>query len=1003
MKKKFCRPAGIAIAFLLPAVYFPVHAQTRVLTGIVNDGTKPLSGVTVSQEDSGQATVTTSTGAFSLLVTGNHPVLVFRHPEYSERKITADGKSTFTVSLTEKVKSIEEVVLNAGYYNVKARESTGSIAKVTAKEIENQPVTNVLSAIQGRMAGVSITQSSGVPGGGFDVQIRGRNSLRNLVNSLTDGNMPLYIVDGVPWAVQLYSSYSGTLLPARSISPLNSINPNDIESIEVLKDADATAIYGSRGGNGVILITTKKGTDSPVRVTLNSAQSLSRVAGRLEMMDTPQYIAMRKQSYANMGVTVLPANAYDINGTWDTDRYTDWQNELIGGTAENLNVQLSVAGGSDKNSFSVSGGHQKQTSVFPGDQHYRLNTVAAAYSHRSPDRRWVLGVSANFSSSANSNLVTDFTNRALSLSPNAPPLYDIAGNLNWQNNTFNNPLAQLNASYLNEIKNFSQNLNLAFRPLKSVTLKLNAGVTLQDLEEYALTPHTVYSPNSPSGAGPATSSSSRGTSSVFSYLLEPQLSWDRKHGGHEWSVLTGFTFQENSSKNSALRGTGFASNALLQNIAAATTVTFSDFSDVRYRYAALFGRLNYQYLNRYILNMTARRDGSSRFGPSNRFASFGAVGAAWIISREDFFNGLPWLSLAKIRGSIGRTGSDAVGDYQFLDCYTLGQSSYNGIPALYPSRLYNPEYSWEKTDKLEAAADLAFWQDRLRLSAAWYRNRSSNQLIGIPLPATTGFTSVLANLAATVENSGLEMEIGAVPLQGEVWKWNLGFNITFPKNRLLAFPGLEGSTYANTYVVGESVYAVKLLDYQGIDPATGLYRFTDFNGDGKISVPDDAKAVRTLGPDYFGGLNSALSYRNFSFSFLLQFVKQKNWNFIRTMSTPGVMVNQPARFTNVWSPDNPDGVIMPYTPGNHAVTNTLTGHFKNSTAAVGDASFVRLKNIQFSYSIPLHSPLIREANLYVQGQNLWTWSDYFGLDPEFITAGYLPPLKTVALGFQLTF
>ncbi|TXF79623.1 SusC/RagA family TonB-linked outer membrane protein [Chryseobacterium sp.] len=993
----------IPIILLLSVLCSQAHAQTHTVSGTVTADGKPLSGVTVSEEGRDVAAVTGASGTYQLTVQGEQPVLLFRHPSFGERREEIGSQTVFDLSPDEKVSEIKEVVLNAGYYEVKAKESTGSISKVTAKDIENQPVTNVLSAVQGRMAGVNITQNSGVPGGGYDVQIRGRNSLRNMVNSLNDGNSPLYIVDGVPWAVQLSTTYSAGIIPVRSISPLNSINPNDIESIEVLKDADATAIYGSRGGNGVILITTKKGKSGPVRVTLNSSQSYSRATNRLQMMNTADYITMRRQAYANVGVTALPANAYDINGSWDTSRYTDWQKALTGETAEQLSVQLSVAGGSEKNSFSVSAGHQDQTSVFPGDQHYKVNTIAASYSHRSADRKFTLGLSNTFSAAVNNNLATDFTNRALSLSPNAPALYDAEGNLNWQNNTFNNPLAQLNASYLNEVKTLSQNLNVGYKPLTDITVKLNTGFTLQDLEEYSLIPNTAYSPASASGAGPASSSASRGTSAVFSYLLEPQVSWKKQYGNHSLEVLAGMTFQESRSKLSAMRGTGFASNALMQNIAAATNITLSDFSDTRYRYAAFFGRANWQYKERYILNLTARRDGSSRFGPSDRFADFGALGAAWILSEEPFLKEIPWLSLAKLRGSIGRTGSDAIGDFQYEDTYTLGSSSYNGIPGLYPSRLYNPGFSWEKTDKLEAAAELAFWKDRLQVTAAWYRNRSSNQLIGIPLPTTTGFTSILANLGATVENSGMEVEVAGTPLKGQDWKWSVGFNISMPRNRLLAFPGLEGSTYANTYVVGESIYAVKLLDYQGISPATGQYQFTDYNKDGKISTPDDAQALRTLGPEYFGGFQNSFTYRNLSFSFLLQFVKQENWNYIRTMSTPGVMVNQPTEFLNVWSATNPGGIIMPYTPGTNAVTNTLTANFKNSTAAVGDASFIRLKNFQLNYRIPVRTPVLREVSLYVQGQNLWTWTKYFGADPEFITSGFLPPLKTVSMGMQLTF
>lgn len=1003
MKKMFCRPAGITFAFLLSAAYCTVHAQTRTVTGTVNDGEKPLKGVVVTQEGSSELTSTTATGAFSLRITGENPVLVFRHPEYSERKITADSRSVYTVSLTEKVNTIQEVVLNAGYYNVKARESTGSIAKVTAKDIENQPVNNVLSAVQGRMAGVNIIQSGGTAGGGFDVQIRGRNSLRNLANSLIDGNTPLYIIDGVALSGQLTSTYSVGVIPLKNMNPLNSINPNEIESIEVLKDADATAIYGSSGGNGVVLITTKKGKAVPVKLTVNSSQSFSQVARKLKMMNTIDYLTMRKQAYSNFGITSLPADAYDINGVWDQNRYTDWQKELIGGTAENSAVQIGISGGSDKNSFSVSAGHTDQTSVFPGDHHYKVNTFSGHYNHRSADQRFTLGMSNAFTVTSNNNLNSDYTKSALNLAPNSPALYDANGNINWENSTWGNPLALLNSSYNSNIRQLYQNVSTSYKPWGDFTVKLNAGINFQELEEYAMMPHTVNNPAFVSGSSSAYSSSSRGTSSVFSYLLEPQIIWTRKFGNSEWNTIFGLTFQENRTKTSAMSGTGFASNALLHNIAAATTLSISPLTDNQYRYAAFFGRVNYQYKNRYILNLTARRDGSSRFGSNNQFANFGALGAAWIISRENFLKDNTWLSFAKLRGSLGRTGSDAIGDFQFTNTYSLSSQAYNNIPGLNPSRLYNPNFTWEKTDKAEAALELGLFNDRINLTAAWYRNRSSNQLVGIPLPATTGFTSIQGNLGATVENSGYEVELGTVNLQSENWKWSTGLNISVPKNKLLAFPGLEGSTYANTYVIGESIYAVKLFDYQGIDPLTGRYRFTDYNNDGKITSPADAQSIKTLGPQYFGGFHNEVSYKNFQFSFLLQFVKQENWNYYKYMNLPGTMNNQPEVFLNVWAPQNPNGVIMPYSDGSDEATVNSTISFLGSTATVGDASYLRLKNIQLNYNIPLRNKLITQASVYVQGQNLWTWTKYFGLDPEFVTTGFLPPLKTVSMGVQLTF
>ena len=294
-------------------------------------------------------------------------------------------------------------------------------------------------------------------------------------------------------------------------------------------------------------------------------------------------------------------------------------------------------------------------------------------------------------------------------------------------------------------------------------------------------------------------------------------------------------------------------------------------------------------------------------------------------------------------------------------------------------------------------------KNRLHFNGAFYRNRSSNQLVGIPLPAVTGFSSVQANLDATVENSGWELEASANPYKKGNWKWDTNFNISIPKSKLLSFPGLEGSTYANTYIVGEPTTIVKVFQYEGINPSTGQYTFTDFNSDGKISAPDDAKAIRDIGVKYFGGFQNQVTYKNISLSFLLQFVKQNSWNYYRSMTTPGNMNNQPAEFVNVWSSDNLDGVVMPYSPGSIAITNSLISNFRNSTAAISDASFVRLKNIQINYSIPSKGKFIREATIYVQGQNLLTWTNYIGLDPEFSVSGYLPPLKTISMGFQLNF
>ncbi|OPC66462.1 SusC/RagA family protein [Elizabethkingia bruuniana] len=905
-----------------------------------------------------------------------------------------------TARFDPKEKEIKEVVINAGYYNVKDKERTGSIAKVTAKEIENQPVSNVLSAVQGRVAGVSITQNSGVPGGGYDIQIRGKNSLRTTVLSGSDGNQPLYIIDGVPITGAMASYFSGTILPAANINPLNSINPNDIESIEVLKDADATAIYGSRGANGVVLVTTKKGKTGKIGVTINSSYGVSQALSNLKLLNTEQYLTIRRQAFQNDGITTYPVTAYDINGTWNQNRYTDWQKTLIGKTATSSNIQAAISGGSETTTFLLSLSRSEQTTVFPGDFSYTSNNISSNLNYHSRDNKFTLAASNLFSIQKNNQINNDFTIQSLQLVPNTPKIYNDDGTLNWENRTFVNPLAALVVTYKNENLQFLNNLNMSYEFLPGLSVKINGGINYQTLEELTLSPNTRLNPAN--GSTSARSSTYKKDHDRLSYVFEPQLNWSFKTGNHEIDALIGGTYQYEANKVFSILGTGFQSNAFMENVSAATTKTFMDDYRNIYKYAAVFGRINYQYKNRYILNVTGRRDGSSRFGPNNKFANFGAIGAAWIFSNEEFIKKLKWLSFGKLRASYGSTGSDNIGDYQYLDTYQVSSLVYDGITGLLPSRLFNPNYSWEKTLKLEAAIELGFFHNRLNISTAWYRNRSSSQLVGYQLPATTGFIFILANLPAIVENTGLEIEINAKPLTEGAFKWNTGFNMSFPRNKLISFPNLEGSTYSNKYVLGYPTSAIKMYQYEGIDQQTGLYKFTDFNGDGKITSPDDNKVVEKLGIQFFGGWNNQFQYKNWNFSFLIQFIKQRNLNYNNLLLIPGSMNNAPIEVLDVWSKDNPDGSYMPYTTGTNPQKNTLQSYFQNSTASVSDASFIRLKNVQIGYKIPLKTNFMQSVKVYFQGQNLLTWTNYFGIDPE-TGSNWLPPLRTFSFGIQLNF
>ncbi|WP_111959444.1 SusC/RagA family TonB-linked outer membrane protein [Chryseobacterium lathyri] len=898
--------------------------------------------------------------------------------------------------LASKETNIEEIVLNAGYYNVKDKERTGSIAKVSAKDIENQPVSNVLASVQGRMAGVSIVQNGGTPGGGYQVQIRGRNSLRTTTNSGMDGSQPLYVVDGVPVGNEMTSVFGGASIPLGSINPLNSINPNDIESIEVLKDADATSIYGSRGANGVILITTKKGRTGKLSLNFNTNYGISNVISNLKMMNTEQYLNMRQQAFSNSGITNYPATAYDVNGTWDKNRYTDWKKTLIGNTADFSNVLISLTGGSEQTNFLVSLGHNEQTTVFDHNFRYKTNNITSSLFHKSTDNKFQLSVNNMFSSQKNNVLNGDITGQVYILPPNAPALYKEDGSLNWENNTFNNPVAAYNGTYSYENLQFLTNIATRYELFPSFNVKLNAGINYQAFEEWALKPNTVNNPAYISGQSSAYSTASKSNQDRLSVILEPQLNWHYKNERHELDILVGASYQQETNKLGSMRGTGFESNVFIKNIAAAQTKTINDQVTSEYKYAAVFGRLNYQFDKKYILNITGRRDGSSRFGPNNRFANFAAVGAAWIFSKEDFLKDSKWLSFGKIRGSYGSTGSDNIGDYQFYDTYTVSSLIYNGVTGLIPSRLYNPDFSWEKTRKLEIALELAFLQNKINLTSAWYSNRSSNQLVGYQLPAVTGFPSVLANLNATVQNEGLEFELSARPLSTNQLTWETAFNISFPKNKLLSFPGLEGSTYSNQFIIGQPTSMVKLYNLEGIDPQTGQYKFTDYNGDGKVTSADDRQVVGDLSMKFFGGWNNTFRYKNWDVSFLFQFVSQKSRNYNYVIPSPGIINNLPIQALDVWSPSNPNGLYMPY----KSSANPQHSLFQSSTASYSDASFIRLKNIELGYKLPLKEGLFKEVKIYIQGQNLVTWTKYFGIDPELGSGSFLPPLRTFSFGIQ---
>lgn len=976
---------------------FSLFAQTPSIevTGQITDGTSPIPGATVLIKGEQRGTVSDFNGHYKITAQPTD-TLAISYIGYATVEEPVSNRTSINIQMKEDATTLREVVINAGYYSTTDRERTGSIAQVTAKDIEKQPVTNPLAAMQGRMAGVAISQTTGAPGGGFDIQIRGVNSLR------AAGNDPLYIVDGVPFSSQSLGDIqtSGGIFAGVS-SPLNSINSADIESIEVLKDADATAIYGSKGANGVVLIKTKRGKEGKTRVSINSYSGIGNVTRTMNMMNTQQYLAMRREAFENDGITVLPPNAYDVNGTWDENRYTDWQKELIGGTAYFNNLQAGLSGGSAGTQYLLSGTYRRETTVFPGEDAYDKIAIHSNVTHRSHDDRFNLSLSVNYAFDKNSIMANDLTSQAYRLVPNAPALYDENGELNWEGGTFENPLAASNGRYQNLTANLIANSVIAYKVLPNLELKTNLGYSDTRLKESRTLPSSIYNPVY--GVTPASAILMLNHGDRSSWIVEPQLNWTRPWGDHKLDVLLGTTFQSQKSNRLSQMGMGFASDHLTHSLGAASTVQVTGDQMTEYNYQAVFGRINYNFAGKYILNLTGRRDGSSRFGPGNRFANFGALGAAWLFTNEQWMQGqASWLSFGKLRGSYGTTGSDQIGDYQFMDTYFNSGNLYNGVTGLQPTRLFNPNFGWETNKKLEFAAELGFVQDRVFLTAAWYQNRSSNQLVGIPLPATTGFSSVQANLDAVIQNTGFETELRTVNIRNTNFSWVTTFNSTVPKNKLLRFEGLEGSTYANAYEIGESVNILKLYSYVGIDPETGTYLFEDFDGDGQISSTD-RQHIQDLSQKWFGGLGNQISYKNWGLDFLFQFVKQEGRNYLSLIGIPGAMLNMPVAATNHWPANTIDPEIQSYTTGANGAALNAYFRYRDSNAAFSDASFIRLKNINLSYKLPAEGFKNISGTVYLQGQNLLTFTKYRGADPENQSFSYLPPLRQWALGLQLNF
>jgi TonB-linked SusC/RagA family outer membrane protein len=991
------------------------------VTGRVTDTDgNPLEGATVKVKGTTIITSTNASGSFVLKNVDENSVLEISFVGYENLNVLVNNRKSIAVSLKVDIPSLNEVVINKGYYTETRRFSTSNVSKITSKDIEKQPVQNPLLTLQGRVPGVTIVQNTGVAGGGVTIRIQGINSIGGILDNST-GNDPLFVIDGVPYVSgMLITTIGGGTSPILQRSgngnagnPLNYINPADIESIEILKDADATAIYGSRAANGAILITTKRGKAGPMHVDINIQQGIGKVNHFLDLLNTEQYLMMRKEAYKNDNVAIpsiltSPSDGnYDVNGLWDTSKYTNWQKIFIGGTAQYSDARLSVYGGSNTTQYRIGATYNRSTTVFPGDFadyragiHFNINSTSI-------NQRFQLQLSGSFLHDNNELPANDFISQVF-LAPNAPDLYNPDGTLNWEptptgKSSWSNPLANKFLTYDNVTTNLISNARLNYKILGGLELKTNIGYTSLKTDEIVAAPKSVYSPENRANID---AQATYTNSTINSWVIEPQLNYSGSIKKIKVDALIGSSIQQRDSKGDVLLGSGYDNDQVLKDKRAATTLRATNTEYSVYKYFGVYGRLNFVLGDKYIMNLTGRRDGSSRFGPQSRFHNFGSIGLGWVFSDEAFINkNLPFLNFGKLRASYGTTGNDQIGDYTFMNLYNtqIIGIPFQGLVGRFPVSLYNPYLEWEETKKLQGGIDLSIWKSRIQLTINYVYNRSSNQLLGYALPQITGFQQITANFPATVQNKAWEFSLNTRNVSQGGFRWNTAINLTFPKNKLVSFPDLEKSTYASKLIIGQPIGVFSTYHFLGVNPLTGRYQLADHSGNPTFSPSaiTDKNVLISVDPKYYGGIQNTIEFKGIQLDFLFQFVRQLGGVFV-LRTTPGRfssgLNNQPKNVLSRWQKPGDVSAIERFTQ------NTVGG--TRGEASFADASYIKLRNVSLSWQLPsawknkLH---MQNGRLYVQGENLWTITNYEGFDPENQNLSALPPLRMITTGVQLTF
>ncbi len=953
----------------------------REISGKVTspDG-KALIGVNIVVKNTSIGTASDIDGTFVLNIPDGDQVLVFSYTGYATLEVLVGEQSTMDVQMEEDLAQLDEVIV-VGYGTVKKRDLTGSVGKVDVVETLKTPVARIDQALQGRVSGVQVTAISGQPGAGTTIRIRGGNSINA-------GNEPLYVVDGFIGGIDI-----------------NAINPNDIESIEVLKDASALSIYGARGSNGVILITTKKGKEGRANVTFSNYVGVQSLAREIDFLGAQDFMA-----WANAGEAFLgnASEAFDAETRARIGNGTDWQ-DVVTQSAPMYNSQLAISGGSKKTQYYLSANYFNQEGILVGNT-YNRSQLRFNLDHKFSDF-FQMGTNVNLSRIK--NVPQNFNPGIVFDAQPAIPVrledgsYSVQYPINGIN--FSNPLAA--EEFISDERFTNQTYTNTYVRLNitpNLWIKSTIGFSLRDFKRNQFTSSQL--PTRLRSGNPATGRVEK--DDRVSLLTENTINYSVDLGNkHSISLLGGFTYQRQQTEQLTA-----ISDNIQNDLLSFYGLSLSSPEDTRnenvfdaFRISSLIGRVNYSYAGKYLLTLTARQDGSSKFGENNRFAFFPALAFAWRLSEEPFIKNLNLFDHLKLRLSLGRSGnSNGIGSFQRFQTLGTGFTSLGTggrAVSVFNQRLSNPDLRWETTDQFDLGLDFGFFNGKLSFEVDFFSKETKDLLFTREISSQTGFTTRLENVGS-LKNTGVELFVNGVILRRENLTWDAALTFSTYKNEIIELGsdnrivtrshGVNVSNPSGQLIVGEplgiftgwnvlGVYADQAeVDADGLSNnfKPGEFRYEDVNTDGVIDQ-NDVVIIGNSNPDFYGGLQNTFTFGDFDLSAFLQFSSGNDiFNERKLLSTRTQVDNAYATYANAWSESNRNTNI-PVPQAQNAQAST--------SFAVENASFLRLKNLTLGYDLPMDRLgwKVESIRVYLGGANVFQLvsDEYSNYDPEVNTQG----------------